>query len=230
MNLTFVLKYRFRWCILFDKKLTFLSFVMEAIIKAYQNIHPIPLFDDLAYFWFDIDNTIKCKYSHNHQNRNGQADNTQPQVLHKRKLREQTHSQTHVQHKIFDIFYGYNSSRQSYTMIIMSNITEKNNFLGICMTQLREYVGKATSDTQPQKNTTPTGKVDSSDSTAVTGRITNISSRPSKTAWVNWKQTTPHITVKIIEITDYILQIHRWIPRTQASDAEFWCFLWSALE
>ena len=23
---------------------------------------------------------------------------------------------------------------------------------------------------------------------------------------------------------------HRWIPRTKASDAELWCFLWSALE
>ena len=22
---------------------------------------------------------------------------------------------------------------------------------------------------------------------------------------------------------------HRWIPSTKASDAEFWCFLWSAL-
>ena len=23
---------------------------------------------------------------------------------------------------------------------------------------------------------------------------------------------------------------HRWIPRTKASDAELWCFLWSASE
>ena len=33
------------------------------------------------------------------------------------------------------------------------------------------------------------------------------------------------ITQSLITITG-----HRWIPRTKASDAELWCFLWSAHE
>ena len=28
----------------------------------------------------------------------------------------------------------------------------------------------------------------------------------------------------------FVRGIHRWIPRTKASDAELWCFLWSASE
>ena len=28
----------------------------------------------------------------------------------------------------------------------------------------------------------------------------------------------------------FVRGIHRWIPRTKASDAELWCFLWSALD
>ena len=32
----------------------------------------------------------------------------------------------------------------------------------------------------------------------------------------------------IFGVTPFVRGIHRWIPRTKASDAELWCFLWSA--
>ena len=38
---------------------------------------------------------------------------------------------------------------------------------------------------------------------------------------------------KIFRVTDHLcgeFTGHRWIPRTKASDAELWCFLWSAPE
>ena len=36
----------------------------------------------------------------------------------------------------------------------------------------------------------------------------------------------------IFRVTDQLCGVtgHRWIPRTKASDAELWCFLWSAPE